>query len=161
MSEPDCGEIYEKYRNKVFGYALSKVRNSTEAEDIVQTVFLKVFRNLGTYDKSKASLSTWIYTITRNTVYDYISKARVHEELAVAENMSEQTETADECIEKKESLKALVTALEKLPTDERDVIILIYYHGKSKKETAEILGLTYGQLRYIHDRALSSLSELI
>ncbi|MGN0803986.1 MAG: sigma-70 family RNA polymerase sigma factor [Candidatus Coproplasma sp.] len=75
--------------------------------------------------------------------------------------MSEQTETADECIEKKESLKALVTALEKLPTDERDVIILIYYHGKSKKEAAEILGLTYGQLRYIHDSALSSLSELI
>lgn len=161
MSELDCGEIYDQYRKKVFGYALSKVRNATEAEDIVQTVFLKVFRSLDTYDKTKASLSTWIFTITRNTVYDYFSKMRVHEELAVAENMSEQTETADERMEKKESLEALADALKKLPIEERDAIILIYYHGKSKKEAAEILGFTYGQLRYVHDKAVNRLGELI
>ncbi|MGN0813945.1 MAG: RNA polymerase sigma factor [Candidatus Coproplasma sp.] len=81
MSETDCGEIYSRFRNKVLGYALSKVHSRTEAEDIVQTVFLKVCRSIASYDESKASLSTWIYTITRNTVCDYLGKMRVHSEV--------------------------------------------------------------------------------
>ncbi|MGN1103614.1 MAG: RNA polymerase sigma factor, partial [Candidatus Coproplasma sp.] len=104
MSEPDCGEIYEKYRKKVFGYAYSRLGNAMEAEDIVQTVFLKVCNSIATYDSAKASLSTWIYTITRNTVYSYLRKRRINSELALAENIAEQTESADEQVEKQEAL---------------------------------------------------------
>lgn len=46
MNKQDCGFIYTQYRDKVFGFAHSKIVNQTEAEDIVQTVFLKVYSNL-------------------------------------------------------------------------------------------------------------------
>lgn len=159
MSEPDCGEVYEKYRKKVFGYAYSRLGNAMEAEDIVQTVFLKICNSISGYDEKKASLSTWIYTITRNTVYSYLSKTRVHTELALTDDLSVQGETAEEYVEKSEALSALADALETLPTEERDVIILIYYHGKTRNEAAEAMGITYAQARYLHDKALSRLSN--
>ena len=60
--------LYREYHGKVFGYIRSKISSAEDAEDLTADVFLKVCEKLGTYDESKASLSTWIYTITRNTL---------------------------------------------------------------------------------------------
>ena len=115
MNKQDCGFIYTQYRDKVFGFVRSKIVNQTEAEDIVQTVFLKVYSNLDKYDETKASLSTWIYTITRNTVYDYLKEKRDHPVLELIENTEESEEKTDESIWNNETLKELACTLEKLP----------------------------------------------
>ena len=161
MNKQDCGFIYTQYRDKVFGFVRSKIYNQTEVEDIVQTVFLKVYGNLDKYDETKASLSTWIYTITRNTVYDYLKEKRDHPVLELVDNTVDSAEEPDDSLLNKEALEELACALEKLPQIERDVIILIYYHGKPKTEVAKILDITYGQLRYLHDKALSRLKETL
>lgn len=161
MNKQDCGFIYTQYRDKVFGFVRSKIVNQTEAEDIVQTVFLKVYSNLDKYDETKASLSTWIYTITRNTVYDYLKEKRGHPVLELVDNTVDSAEEPDDSLLNQEALEELACALEKLPQIERDVIILIYYHGKPKTEVAKILDITYGQLRYLHDKALSRLKETL
>ena len=161
MNKQDGGFIYTQYRDKVFGFVRSKIVNQTEAEDIVQTVFLKVYSNLDKYDETKASLSTWIYTITRNTVYDYLKEKRGHPVLELVDNTVDSAEEPDDSLLNKEALEELACALEKLLQIERDVIILIYYHGKPKTEVAKILDITYGQLRYLHDKALSRLKETL
>ncbi len=161
MNKQDTGYIYAKYRDKVFGFVRSKIVNQTEAEDIVQTVFLKVYSNLDKYDETKASLSTWIYTITRNTIYDYLKEKRDHPVLELFENTVDSEEEPDDSILNNETLEELACALEKLPQNQRDIIILIYYHGKPKTEVAKILDITYGQLRYLHDKALSRLKETL
>ena len=161
MNKQDCGFIYTQYRDKVFGFVRSKIVNQTEAEDIVQTVFLKVYSNLDKYDETKASLSTWIYTITRNTVYDYLKEKRDHPVLELIENTEESEEKTDDSLLNQEALEELACALQKLPQNQRDIIILIYYHGKPKTEVAKILDITYGQLRYLHDKALSRLKETL
>ena len=107
MNKQDCGFIYTQYRDKVFGFVRSKIFNQTEAEDIVQTVFLKVYSNLDKYDETKASLSTWIYTITRNTVYDYLKEKRDHPVLELIENTEESEEKTDESIWNNETLEEL------------------------------------------------------
>ena len=161
MNKQDCGFIYTQYCDKVFGFVRSKLFNRTEAEDVVQTVFLKVYSNLDKYDETKASLSTWIYTITRNTVYDYLKEKRDHPVLELFENTVDSEEEPDDSILNNETLEELACALEKLLQIERDVIILIYYHGKPKTEVAKILAISYGQLRYLHDKALSRLKETL
>ena len=161
MNKQDGGFIYTQYRDKVFGFVRSKIYNQTEVEDIVQTVFLKVYGNLDKYDETKASLSTWIYTITRNTVCDYLKEKRDHPVIELIENTVYSAEEPDDSLLNKEALEELASALEKLPQIERDVIILIYYHGKPKAEVAKILDITYGQLRYLHDKALSRLKETL
>ena len=161
MNKQDCGFIYTQYRDKVFGFVRSKIVNQTEAEDIVQTVFLKVYSNLDKYDETKASLSTWIYTITRNTVYDYLKEKRGHPVLELVDNTVDSAEEPDDSLLNQEALEELACALQKLPQNQRDIIILIYYHGKPKTEVAKILDITYGQLRYLHDKALSRLKETL
>ena len=161
MNKQDCGFIYTQYCDKVFGFVRSKIFNQTEAEDIVQTVFLKVYSNLDKYDETKASLSTWIYTITRNTVYDYLKEKRDHPVLELMDNTVYSADEPEDSILNNEALEELACALEKLLQIERDVIILIYYHGKPKTEVAKILDITYGQLRYLHDKALSRLKETL
>ena len=127
----------------------------------MQTVFLKVYSNLDQYVFFKASLSTWIYTITHNTVYDYLKDKRDHPVLELIDNTVDSAEEPDDSLLNKEALEELACALEKLPQKERDVIILIYYHGKPKTEVAKILAISYGQLRYLHDKALSRLKETL
>ena len=161
MNKQDCGFIYTQYRDKVFGFVRSKIVNQTEAEDIVQTVFLKVYSNLDKYDETKASLSTWIYTITRNTVYDYLKEKRGHPVLELVDNTVDSAEEPDDSLLNQEALEELACALQKLPQNQRDIIILIYYHGKPKTEVAKILDIIYGQLRYLHDKALSRLKETL
>ena len=71
ISEQSKTEIYKDYHGKVFGYIISQVSNSDLAEDLCEDVFLKVYEKLDTFDETKASISTWIYTIARNTLTDY------------------------------------------------------------------------------------------
>lgn len=115
MNKQDCGFIYTQYCDKVFGFVRSKSFNRTEAEDVVQIVFLKVYGNLDKYDETKASLSTWIYTITRNTVYDYLKEKRDHPVLGLFENTVDSEEEPDDSILNNETLEELACALQKLP----------------------------------------------
>lgn len=161
MNKQDCELVYTQFCDKVSRFVRSKIYNPIDVEDVVQTVFLKVYSNFDQYDETKASLSTWIYIITRNTVYDYLKDKRDHPVLELIDNTVDSAEEPDESILNKETLEDLASALEKLPQKERDVIILIYYHGKPKTEVAKILDITYGQLRYLHDKALSRLKEML
>ena len=161
MNKQDTGYIYAQYRDKVFGFVRSKIYNQTEVEDIVQTVFLKVYSNLDKYDETKASLSTWIYIITRNTVYDYLKDKRDHPVLELFENTVDSEEKTDDSLLNQEALEELACALQKLPQNQRDIIILIYYKNLDRRKVAEMLGMTYGQVRYLHDKAMKRLGELL
>lgn len=160
ISKIDCGWIYEEYRRKIFGYVSSKIYNRTEVEDVVSSIFLKICKNIEKFDSQKASLSTWIYTITRNTVYDRLKSMRDHPSFELDERMP-ASENVEDGILAEETLEELAAALEKLPQDERDIIILIYYKKLDRRTVAESFGITYGQLRYLHDKAIQKLEKLI
>ncbi len=148
--------IYRDYHDKVYAYALSHVRTKEDAEDIASEVFIKVFEKLGTFDESKASISTWIYQITRNTVVDYYRRYRVNEELP--EELEEDSEV-DENILSQETLSELAEALKALPEEQRDIIVLRYYHGNTLQKVAEIMDLSYGIVKLRHKEALFRLKE--
>lgn len=161
MNKQDCGFIYTQYRDKVFGFVRSKIYNQTEVEDIVQTVFLKVYSNLDKYDEIKASFSTWIYIITRNTVYDYLKEKRDYPVIELIENTVYSAEEPDDSLLNQEALEELARALQKLPQNQRDIIILIYYKNLDRRKVAEMFGMTYGQVRYLHDKAMKRLGKLL
>ena len=81
--------------------------------------------------------------------------------LELIDNTVDSAEKPDETILNNEELEELACALEKLPQDQRDIIILLYYKNLERKNVAEMLGMTYGQLRYLHDKALRRLGELL
>ena len=66
----DRERVYLDYRDKVRRYISGKVRNIHDIEDLTSDVFVKVYEKLEKFDGEKASVSTWVYTITRNTVIE-------------------------------------------------------------------------------------------
>jgi len=154
----DIEALYAQYSNKVMGYIHARVRNRADAEDLCADVFEKVQRKLGDFDPSKASVSTWIFTITRNTVIDHYRRSKPSEELD--ENLSDDTEP-DEGLLSSETLSELAGALRALPEELRDLIVLRYYDGKPLTEVAEIMGLSYGAVKLRHQSALAKLRKLM
>lgn len=150
--------IYIKYVEKVRQYIRGKIQNPQDVEDLVSTVFEKVYQQMETFDDQKASFSTWIYTVTKNTVIDFYKKNRIHAELT--ETLDYQ-ETGFEEILKNETLDELAKALERLDERQRDLIILHYYSGYTLKVIANKMGMSYVNAKVIHRKALRQLKELM
>ncbi len=146
-------KIYAEFSGKVKGYVSSHVENTHDREDVISEVFLKVYSSLDRFDKAKASVSTWIYTITKNTVIDYYRSKRAFETLS--ENTTDEDDSLDLDID------ALADALSKLGERERDLIILHYYSGYTLKSIAEMMNISYIYAKVIHKKALGELEGLM
>lgn len=155
-SEFDKGKLYSDYYGKVYGYIVSKINLPHDAEDLTADVFVKIYAKLDTFDESKSSLSTWIYTVTRNTLTDYFRTRKVFAEIP-------ETLTAEYSVEEEicndEALENLADALETLPERERDIIILRYYSGKTLKEISGKLGISYSYVKILQNKALEHLRK--
>ena len=146
--------LYLDYKDKVTAYVRSRIENKYDVEDIVSTVFLKIYQKIDSFDESKASLSTWIYTITRNTVIDYFREIKTHIEFL--DEIEADTLSADSLVDD-ELLEDLAYALETLSERERDLIILHYYKGYTLKRISEMMDMSYINAKLIHTKALSML----
>ena len=151
-------EIYVKFHGKVMGYLVSKLNNRDTAEDLAADVFLKVYEKLDTFDESKASLSTWIYTITRNTLTDYFRTRRTFEE--IPETLPDDSSVEDDVCNGV-MLEALAKGLKMLDERERDIIVLRYYSGKTLKEIAEGMDISYAYVKVLQNKALDKLKKIL
>ncbi len=156
MTVPEWEQIYTAYRGKVMGYIMARVRHRADAEDLCADVFEKIFRRIGDYDQSKASLNTWIFTITRNALIDHYRKSKPTEELD--ENLSDDT-AVDTSLLKQETLSELAFALNQLPQELRDIVVLLYYDRKPMTEIAELMHMSYGAVKLRHQKALTLLKK--
>ena len=158
MTEQLKTEIHQNYHGKVFGYIISQVNSSDLAEDLCEDVFLKVYEKLDTFDETKASISTWIYTIARNTLTDYYRTRKVCEEIP---EEYESTISVEDEVCNNEMLDKLANALEKLDERSRDIIILRYYSGFKLTEIAEKMDISYSYVKLLHNNALENLKKYL
>ena len=151
-------QIYIDFQHKVLGYIYHKIGYSHTAEDLCADVFVKVYAHLDCFDETKSSLSTWIYTITRNTVYDYFRTS--HPMVEIGEKESDGSNFTED-IYRKETLEELADALERLSEIERDLILFRYYKGLTLKEISKRMGYSYSYIKVIHNKALDKLKKYL
>ena len=151
-------EIYNQFHEKVQWYLLEKVGDKYLAEDLCSDVFVKVFDKYDSFDESKASLSTWIFTIARNTLIDYYRSRKVFEE--VPEDIATNSDIEEEACNS-ETLEELAKALEKLEEREREIVILRYYSGFSLKDIAKRMNISYAYVKLLHNKAINELEKLM
>ena len=154
----DRERVYLDYRDKVRRYISGKVRNIHDIEDLTSDVFVKVYEKLEKFDGEKASVSTWVYTITRNTVIDFYRTNKTCEELP---ETLVSDDGVDENVIKEESLSELCDALESLDESSRDLIIFHYYKGLTLKEIAEKMSISYSYAKLLHNNALAKLKDFL
>ena len=160
MNNADVMEkIYLEYKEKVFRYVRGKVSNVADAEDVTSEIFLKIQTSLDSYDEEKATLSTWIYTITHNTVCNYY-REQSRRALSLDENaLYSDTDGVMAEIENEILKEQLAVALEALTEREQDIIVLYYYHEIPLQDIAIKMGITYTNAKFIKHNAIKKLKS--
>jgi RNA polymerase sigma-70 factor, ECF subfamily len=152
-------ELVRDYRRKVFGLAYSYLRNREAAEDVTQEVFIKIWRALSSYD-GRASMSTWIYTITRNASLSALRTQRTHASLSDPEVMEEVDQATDAPGDAAVDAAALMRMVDTLPSKQRQVVMLFYMQEQSHEEVAAMLAMPIGTVKTLLHRARARLGEL-
>lgn len=160
----DKDDIYKEYHDKVMRYILGKNISPFDAEDICQSVFIKIMNNLDSFDKTKSSISTWIYTITQNTVYTHFrTTSRAQKRFFFGgDELPDDigfVDTSFDNILNDESLNELAQALESLEDRSRNLIIYMYYDGMTMKAASEKLHISYANAKIIIKKAFTELRE--
>jgi RNA polymerase sigma-70 factor, ECF subfamily len=152
--------LMERFQNKVFGLAFSMVRNETTAEDLTQDVFMKIWKALPGYH-GDATLSTWIYTITRNTCFTEIKKRAARPTVSFDEpELEAALERLPACQTSDREPGAgldIQVVLARLPEKYRRVIALFYLEQKSYEEVSVMLGIPMGTVKTFLFRARKEL----
>ena len=153
--------LLERYERKVYRLCCSLMRDSDQAADAAQESLLRVWKALPGYDQ-RASLSTWIYTITRNRCLTAIERRRDLDSLSdPAVEQAAEAAVAAEPEAGQDHLELLRELVEALPERYRRTLTLYYYEERSVGEVAAMLGLPEGTVKTNLHRARALLSERV
>ncbi len=147
--------LYVRFADDVCGYVASIVRDSHEAEDITQNVFAKLMTAIQRYEQREVPFAAWILRVARNVALDHIRARRQipFEEVRVDDDGYEQIGF--------ERSQCLREALERLPEDQREVLVLRHIAGLSPGEIADRLGKTEGSIHGLHHRGRGALQAAL
>lgn len=144
--------LYDRFAAAVLAVATRITGNRTEAEDVVQEVFARVWREAATFDRSRGSAAAWIVTFTRNRSIDIVrSRGRRvrHEDAQSAEEpvVTEVPDTPEAEVGDAQRASAVRRALDLLRPEQREVVELAYFGGLSHSEIAERLRQPLGTVK--------------
>lgn len=145
--------LYVRYADDVLRYVTSVVRDHHEAEDIMQNIFAKLMTAIQKYEQRKVPFDAWILRVARNAALDHLRAKRAipTEEVRVTDTGRAQTSI--------DRGYALRVALEALPEDQREVLVLRHVVGLSPVEIAGTLDKTESSVHGLHHRGRRSLRE--
>ena len=141
-------EIFNKYHKKVYRIAYGVVRHREEALDIVQEVFIKLFRSIKNF-KGKSHFYTYLYRMVMNTAIDHARKTGKQfisslDEEGSFEPSDELEKGPEKILLQKELEERVKGAMEKLPAEQRAALIFRDVEGLSYQEMAEAMGCSIG-----------------
>lgn len=163
--ELNITNIYNNYYNKVKTDILCRIKNAETAEDLAAEVFVKINNNLSSFDEAKATIGTWINSITKNLVIDYYRKRKLDsksicdlsddegKELVIFSNFKDpETEMINNQLG-----NIILEAITSLPETQMNVIDLFMVEQKSHEEISDSLAMPIGTVKATIHRAKEAL----
>ena len=167
--------LINRYTSPLYNF-IARIADRNNASDIVQEIFIKVWKNINNFDSKKASFKTWIFTIARNTATDFLRKKKIlsfsdieknsgKDENAFnksfSENIPDENLLPDEVLQKLEDNELLNKTLKKLPPDYREVLILHYQEEMTFSEIGKIINKNLNTVKSQHRRAILELRKML
>jgi RNA polymerase sigma-70 factor (ECF subfamily) len=157
-------ELYQKYHHDVFQFLFYMVRNKEHAEDLVQEVYIRVFKSYDRFE-GKSSEKTWLFSIAKNVAIDFFRKQKGWKERLFEKfdwstiQVRDEYPIPEEITVQKEEIKWVYNCLEFCTMDQRAVIILRFIQDLSIAETAQALGWTESKVKTTQHRSLKALKK--
>ena len=137
--------LYDKYSGALLNIVLRIVNNQVVAEDILQDSFIKIWKNIDSYDASKATIFTWMLNICKNTSIDTLRKTNSRPTI--------QTDTENvyvgslNAVQQNVDLIGVKNSLKYVTTEQRQAIQAVYFSGLTHDEAAKQLGIPLGTIK--------------
>jgi len=160
--------LLSRYLKSVYNFLFRLVNDLPAAQDLAQETFFKAWKNLRRFDSSK-SFKTWLFTIARNSAYDYLRKkkplpfAYFEDENGNSwiNNVADEEALPNEILVKLDREKNIAALIKKIPQNYQLILLLRYKDDFSLGEIAQILGRPYNTIKSQHQRALRKLGKII
>jgi RNA polymerase sigma-70 factor (ECF subfamily) len=163
-------ELVDAYGPRVYGYLYRLLDDRQEAEDLLQDVFVRLVRGIGSY-KHRENFDAWIFRIATNLVRDRVRRRQRRPVFVATDDdieprapllgLRDSSPNPSETMERHEEIDRLGRALNRLSDDEREVIVLRHFSQLSFKEIAGLLGAPVGTVLAKAHRTLAKLRKLM
>jgi RNA polymerase sigma-70 factor (ECF subfamily) len=155
-------ELYRRHRVRVFRFVLRFVRDTALAEDLTNDVFIELYRSADRFEH-RSSVSTWLLGMARYKALsarrrDRSSETEVDDVLA---GVADEADNPEIATQKRDKAAALRRCIERLGPEHREIVDLVYYHERSIREIAEIVGIPENTVKTRMFHARRRLSELL
>ena len=156
--------LIDKYASSVYNFT-SRFVGPLYRDDIVQEVFIKVWKNLKNFNKDKSQFKTWLFTIARNTITDYLRKKKsipfssLEDGEWTEEDIEDESILPDEVLNKLQDKEILLKIIDELNDNYKLVLTLYYQEDMTFKEIGEVLGKSLNTVKSYHHRALIVLHQ--
>jgi RNA polymerase sigma-70 factor, ECF subfamily len=156
------GSLYEAYFTPIYRYIFWRLRNKELAEDLVQTVFVKVFQKIDKFEDRGKNPLAYFFTVSRNLIIDY---QRKNKEASLDELEEQGVQASDkkkdliEGVENSLQLEKIIKALDSLAKEQREVIVLKFINNLPNEEIARLMNKNEAAIRQLQCRALKALRE--
>ena len=164
MDSETLREQLERQHAACFAWALHCCRHDRgEAEEVLQTVYLKILEGKARFD-GRSSLRTWLFAVIRRTAADarrWRALRRLRFPPIDAHAVAAATPGPEVLVHEEQQHALLARALDRLPRRQREVLLLVFYHGHTVDEAAGILGIGAGSARTHYARGKQRLRELL
>ena len=153
--------LFGRHKERVFRFLLRRVDNEANAEDLLSEVFIEIWRNAGRFE-ARSEVSTWLLAIARNKAVSTLRRRAPDEadeqELECIEDPADGPEAA---LQNSERSKLLRDCLGKLSPAHREIIDLIYYHGRTIDDAARIIGIPLNTVKTRMFHARKRIGEML
>lgn len=161
--EAALASLYDRYRRILFGLLIRILGSREEAEEILQEVFIQVWRRAADFDEQRGKPFTWLVTLARSRAIDRLRQLSARERLATATAQEAPAEASDAAQDayRSEQKEIVAEALSQLPEDQRQALLLAYFEGLTQTEIAGRLGAPLGTIKTRMRSGLIKLRELL
>jgi RNA polymerase sigma-70 factor (ECF subfamily) len=168
-------EIVRTMNRRIYNICYRFAGSPTDAEDLTQEVFIKIYRTLGSFDSSKAGFNTWVTTVTRNLLVDHFRKTKYDratdsiddsgseddERQSLSQQLEDQGPSPDAQLERRETKELVHAALQKLSPELREAVILRDLQDLDYREIAVALRVPEGTVKSRINRGRAELARLL
>jgi RNA polymerase sigma-70 factor (ECF subfamily) len=167
-NEDSLEKLVEKYLKPIYNFTYQLTRDNGASQDITQDVFVKVWKNINSFDETK-KFSTWLYAIAKNTTYDFLKKKKTIPFSAfenvdgfnILENIEDETILhSNALLQRIDNIKDAEEFLDTLSPQLKTILLLHHQQGFSLVEIAEIMGNPTNTIKSKYRRAILSLRGL-
>jgi RNA polymerase sigma-70 factor (ECF subfamily) len=153
--------LFQRYAPKVKGHLVARGASLGAADELTQEVMLVVWRKAALYDANRGSLAAWLYTVSRNCLYNRARGEQRREIEIEAPEPGGEPATGEELVIALQRQRALARCLEQLSADQREILQGAYWRGQTLQECAEERKIPLGTVKTRVRLALQHLRELM